>query len=183
MTLAQKPTYTSGKLEPQEELQARIQAGLKPPWSFSKYTEWKDEIRLCLLQEQEQLWQQSQPSVGRKTFLWGPFRAWPKWPFRRYRRPHLALLSQFLLAHWPVMSHLHRIGKATSPLCRFCSMHNEDQEHLFSCLHFQDARLRLWGAPKSQRVNTLIHNRNFINSLIRFLGVIYKKWGMSQIHL
>ena len=70
MTLAPKPIYTSGKLELQEELRARIQAGLKPPWSFSKYSEWKDEIRLCLLQEQEQLWQQSQPSVGRKTFLW-----------------------------------------------------------------------------------------------------------------
>ena len=142
-----RPTYTSAKLELAKELQQRIQAGLKPPWTILTYTYWKEEILALKIQHLTDQWNATVAS-GRRTLAWGPFYPWPKWTFRCYRRPQLTLLTQFLLAHWPARTYLHRIGKTESPLCRLCHEEEEDQLHIFSCPQLQEARSHLKPTPR-----------------------------------
>ena len=176
-----KPAYTSATLKLAIELQQRIQAGLKPFWSFLTYADWKKEILDIKIKQQSEKWNLSTVSAGRRTLAWGPCHPWPKWPFRRYRRPQLTLLTQFLLAHWPAKSHLHRIGKSDTPLCRLCHEANEDQLHIFSCSRLHEDRRLLKPVPQElSAIKHLIQKRHFVDSLIPFLGRLYEQWELPN---
>ena len=61
----------------------------------------------------------------------------PALPSSSYRRltntlprKHTAILTQLRSGHAPTAQHLHRLGKADSPICPCCNRHKETVDHL-----------------------------------------------------
>ena len=181
-TMVRSRSYLASRHELAIELLERTQRGLKPPGKHPVYADWKDAIRSQQQKAQDQNWQQSQPSSGRRKLQWGPFWPRPKWPFRHLKRTQLSLLCQFLLAHWPARTHMHRINKAEDKTCRLCGLQEEDQEHIFNCPCLVEEHRQLRGNPRSLGdITRLLKNKNFLTSLTSFLGKTYRKWGLTHV--
>jgi hypothetical protein len=61
----------------------------------------------------------------------------------RLPRKHTSIITQLITGHVPLSKHLHRIGKADSPICPSCHEHNETVTHFLLHCPAQQAVRRL----------------------------------------
>jgi hypothetical protein len=68
-------------------------------------------------------------------------------------RRHTSLLIQLRMGHVALNKHLHKIGKADSPLCPACQSTQETMHHnLFRCPAFSEQRKTLGGRLKRRKL-------------------------------
>src|SRR5882672_11310944 len=104
----------------------------------------------------------------------------PSMPSTKFRkdttglpRGRASLLIQLRTGHVPLARHLHRIGKAESPICPACRAHNETFHHyllvcpvLASLRKAMESQLR-WAA---RYIRTLLSNPKAFGPLFQFIN-------------
>ena len=88
-------------------------------------------------------------------------------------RKHTSILTQLRTAHAPLAKHLHRIGKADSPICPNCRQHDETVLHyLLQCPAHQEARntMREKTGSLSQDLTKLLSTPKALRALFQFIA-------------
>jgi ribonuclease HI len=88
-------------------------------------------------------------------------------------RKHASVLIQLRSGHIPLNKHLHRIGKAESPICPCCRQHEETVHHfLIRCPAHRNARTALTHAAgrDATSLHKLLSKPKLIPHLFRFIG-------------
>jgi hypothetical protein len=88
-------------------------------------------------------------------------------------RAQTSLITQLRTGHIPLNRHLHRIKRATTPICPACSKADETVHHyLFECRPHEHARhgLRKKLGRKSASIKELLGRRKGILALLRYVA-------------
>ncbi|KAF7333334.1 RNase H domain-containing protein [Mycena venus] len=91
----------------------------------------------------------------------------------RLPRSLTVLLLQLRTGHVPLAKHLHKIGKADSPVCPGCRLADETVGHyLLHCPAHRDARreLRRAGGPQTEVISKLLGIPELLPHLFKYLG-------------
>jgi ribonuclease HI len=88
-------------------------------------------------------------------------------------RKHTAILFQLRSGHVPLARHLYRLGKAESPICPCCNMHDESVDHfLFFCPAHAAARHAMYyvGGRDARVKSQLLSQPALLSLLFRFVA-------------
>ena len=88
-------------------------------------------------------------------------------------RKHAAILFQLRTGHAPLAQHLYRLGKADSPICPCCNMHEESVDHyLVFCPAHGAARraMLLEGGMATQHTTKLLSQPTLLRHLFRYIA-------------
>jgi hypothetical protein len=85
----------------------------------------------------------------------------------------MSLLIQLQTGHTGLAKHLHRIKKATSPICRECRAHMEIVSHyILHCTKYRTQRQTLQRelGRKASDLRYLLSNENALPALFRYVA-------------
>jgi hypothetical protein len=91
----------------------------------------------------------------------------------RLPRKHAAILFQLRTGHTPLVKHLFRLGKAKTPTCPSCHMHDETVDHylIFCPAHGDVRRLMLHeGGLDTQHKSRLLSQPALLPHLFQFIA-------------
>jgi hypothetical protein len=88
-------------------------------------------------------------------------------------RKAASILTQLRTGHAPLAKHLHRIGKADSPICPTCRQNDESVQHyILHCTAYNQARQKLRNDTGGRDINIkeLLSRPKTMRALFQFIA-------------